>query len=154
MQVISLPQLEIAVQLFIAVVLGGIIGFDRERKRKPAGFRTHMLVAGAAAFLVSVGVFVDQHYVSALSDQVIRSDPIRVIGAIITGISFLGAGTIMRTREGPVEGLTTAATLLFAATIGIGVGVGAYLVAVLATFLVVLILKAGIRVENWLGIRE
>ena len=146
-------DLEIVFQLVLAFLLGGVIGFDRERAHKPAGLRTHMLVAGAAAFLVYLGYAIELYYVDKVGESIIRSDPIRVIGAIITGVSFLGAGTILRTRKGPVEGLTTAASLFFAATIGIAVGVGAYLLAISATVIAVLILVLGLRLENWLGLR-
>ena len=149
-----MQNLEILLQLCLAVVLGGVIGFDRERAGKPAGFRTHMLVAGASAFLVVLGEMIDVRYAKAIGDELIRSDPVRVLQTIITGITFLGAGTILRHKKGPVEGLTTAATLLFAATIGIAVGVSAYLPAIVATALVVLILTFGLRIENWLGIRH
>ena len=107
--------------------------------------------AGTAAFLVVLGQIMDMRYVENVGPEIIRSDPIRVIQTIIKGISFLGAGTILRHKKGPIEGLTTAATLLFAATIGICVGVGAYILAIAATVLVVLIL--GIRIEDGLGIR-
>ena len=150
-----MEHLHAVYQLVLAVLLGGIIGLDRERAHKPAGFRTHMLVAGAAAFLIALGELVDIHYATTLGNQIIRSDPIRIIQTIITGISFLGAGTILRNKKGPIEGLTTAATLLFAAAaaIGISVGVGAYVLATVATLLVVLILNLGRRIEGWLGMR-
>ena len=151
---IVMQDLEVVFQLGLAIVLGGVIGLDRERAGKPAGFRTHMLVAGAAAFLVALGELIDIRYANAVGDELIRSDPVRVLQTIVTGISFLGAGTILRHKKGPIEGLTTAATLLFAATIGIAVGVAAYLLAIVATALVVLILIFGTRVESWLGIRH
>lgn len=153
MQDLTVQNLEVIFQLGLAIVLGGVIGFNRERAEKPAGFRTHMLVAGASAFLVVLGGMIDERYISVVGAEVIRSDPVRVLQTIITGISFIGAGTILRHKKGPIEGLTTAATLFFAATIGIAVGVGAYLLAIVATLLVVIILVVGIRIEIWLGIR-
>lgn len=149
-----MQDLEVLLQLGLAILLGGIIGLDRERADKPAGFRTHMLVAGSSAFLVVLGEMIAERYVSIIGADVIRSDPIRVVQTIITGISFVGAGTILRQKRGAIEGLTTAASLLFAATIGIAVGVGAYLYAVVATIIVVIILVVGIRVEDWLGTRD
>jgi len=154
LQITDSHEILILLRLGLAVLLGGVIGYDRERVHKPAGLRTHMLVSGAASFLISVGLLVEHQYLAALGDQVIRTDPIRVIGAIITGVTFLGAGTILRTREGDVEGLTTAATLLFAAVVGICVGAGGYFLAVVSTLLVVTILIFGVRIEKLLGIRN
>ena len=154
MQDLSMQNLELLFQLGLAILLGGAIGLDRERAEKPAGFRTHMLVAGSSAFLVMLGELIDLRYIGILGEDVIRTDPVRVLQTIITGISFIGAGTILRHKKGPVEGLTTAATLFFAASIGIAVGVGAYLLAIVATVLVVFILVFGIRIEDWLGTRD
>jgi putative Mg2+ transporter-C (MgtC) family protein len=102
------------------MTLGGIIGIERATANKPAGFRTHMLVAGAASLLVGLSdVLVDRFSTGAYTD-LIRSDPIRVIEAIIAGISFLGAGTIFKhPKKQHVQGLTTAASLLFSGAIGI-----------------------------------
>jgi putative Mg2+ transporter-C (MgtC) family protein len=150
----NLENLEVVFQLLLATVLGGVIGLDRERHEKPAGFRTHMLVTAASAFLIALGGFVEVKYAVTAGAELIRSDPIRIIQTIITGISFLGAGTILRHKKGPVEGLTTAASLFFAATIGIAVGVSAYLLAIAATVLVVAILVVGARIGHMLGVRE
>ncbi|HRW09746.1 MAG TPA: MgtC/SapB family protein [Caldilineaceae bacterium] len=136
---VVMPQLEILGSVIIAMILGGIIGFEREHADKPAGLRTHMLVAGAATLLVSLGSALVATV--EINPSLIRSDPIRIVEAIITGISFLGAGTIMRRRgEGNVEGLTTAASLLFVAGIGIAVGTGQYVTAVGMTLLGLLVL--------------
>ena len=96
-------------EVLLARFFGGIIGFDREQANKLAGLRTHTLVAGAAALLVGVSsVMLEQ---VAPQAAMVRSDPVRVIEAIITGISFIGAGTILRrNRADQVEGLTTAAS--------------------------------------------
>jgi putative Mg2+ transporter-C (MgtC) family protein len=153
MQEVTLQNLEVFFQLGLAILLGGAIGLDRERADKPAGFRTHMLVCAAAAMLVLLGQFIDLNYIEVVGTDVIRTDPVRVLQTIITGISFIGAGTILRHKKGPVEGLTTAATLFFSATIGIAVGVGAYPLAIVATVMVVGILVLGVRIENWLGTR-
>ncbi|HLG01643.1 MAG TPA: MgtC/SapB family protein [Acidimicrobiia bacterium] len=132
-------QLESAGLVAIAAVLGGIIGYDRETANKPAGLRTHMMVAGATGLVAAVGrtVFFDAggH----------MGDPARALQAAIMGIGFIGAGTII-TREGDmrVEGLTTAGSLFFAAAIGVGTGFGLVPLAVVATALVVLILS-GVR---------
>jgi putative Mg2+ transporter-C (MgtC) family protein len=132
-------QLSILAQLVLAMVLGGLIGLDREAAEKPAGLRTHILVAGASALLVSLGELVVEQLAGELGTVVIRGDPIRIIAAIITGVSFLGAGTIIRQRSnGGVKGLTTAASLLFVSVIGITVSLSEWFVA---TILVLVILR-------------
>lgn len=134
-----IPQLEILAAIVFAMVLGGAIGFERERADKPAGLRTHMFVAGSAALLVSItDVIVGSVEVDS---SFIRTDPVRIIEAIITGISFLGAGTILRRKESlDVEGLTTAASLLFVAGIGICVALSQFILAVGATLVGLILL--------------
>lgn len=88
-----------------AAILGGAIGWERERASKPAGLRTHMLVAAAAALLVGLGDAMTGTFVDRQQDSVLRTDPLRTIEAIIAGVSFLGAGTIIRNRrDASVEG--------------------------------------------------
>jgi putative Mg2+ transporter-C (MgtC) family protein len=118
---------EVLGRLILAVVLGGVIGFERESVDKPAGFRTHILVCvGAALFaLVSREGFFGS-----------GADPSRVASSIVVGIGFLGAGTIWRTGGG-VQGLTTAASLWSVAAIGTATGIGYYTGAVGATAIVV-----------------
>ncbi|MBK8901643.1 MAG: MgtC/SapB family protein [Anaerolineaceae bacterium] len=133
-------QLQILGEIVLAMVLGGIIGFEREAADKPAGLRTHMLVAGSAAMLTGLGgVMVTQ---LGIDQSVINADPIRIIEAVITGITFLGAGTIIRHRgsENKIEGLTTAASLLLAAALGVAVALEQFVLAVGATAIVLLIL--------------
>ncbi|MCI0721969.1 MAG: MgtC/SapB family protein, partial [Acidobacteria bacterium] len=112
-------QLQMLAYVALAMLLGGLVGLDREAARKPAGLRTHMLVSGAAALLVLLGHVMVRNYDAKLA-SLLTSDPIRIIEAVITGVSFLGAGTIIRDPRdgGQVEGLTTAASLLLAAAIG------------------------------------
>ncbi len=144
-------QLSILAQLVVAMVLGGMIGLDREAAEKPAGLRTHILVAGASALLVSLGELVVKQLTGELGTVVIREDPIRIIAAIITGVSFLGAGTIIRQRSnGGVKGLTTAASLLFVSVIGITVSLSEWFVAIAATILVLVILRLIPTLERFL----
>ena len=129
---------EILLKILVAILLGGVIGAERYFADKPAGLRTHMIVAAAAALLVSSGDLVvgSFHY-----PQYMTADPIRIIEAVIVGISFLGAGTIFKKRgENDVEGLTTGATILLTAGIGILVAVSQYLLAAAVTVLIVLIM--------------
>ncbi len=143
MEWIDLSELVILGNILLAMALGGVIGWEREISDKPAGFRTHMLVAGAAALFVIIGDILVSLQVSDTTSTV-RTDPIRIVEAVITGVSFLGAGTIiqMRNRD-QVQGLTTGASLLFVAAVGISVAISHYVLAVGATALVVLVLIAG-----------
>jgi len=136
------PEISILLQLIAAMFLGALIGLDREAADKPAGLRTHMLVAGAAVMLVSLGELIVARLSANLGSQVMGADPIRIIAAIITGVSFLGAGTIIRQRsDGDVKGLTTAASLLFSSVIGITVALSQWVVAIGATFMALVILR-------------
>lgn len=128
-------------QVLLAMFLGSLIGFNREFSGKPAGLRTHMLVAGAAALIVKLAVIASLQFYEAVGAEILRFDPIRIFVAVVTGISFLGAGTIIRQgNQSRVEGLTTAASLLFAAVIGMGVAFSQYLIAISLTLIAVLVL--------------
>jgi len=119
-------------------VLGAIIGFERELHRQPAGFRTHALVSlGAALFTV----------VSAHGFGGSSVDPTRIAAQIVTGIGFIGAGTILQHR-GSVRGLTTAASLWAVAAIGMASGAGMLPMAVIGTFLILVVLVFLDRVEE------
>ena len=127
--------------VLFAIFLGSLIGLERELASKPAGLRTHMLVAGASALLVVLGDVMISQYSTGPVVEAIQADPIRIMEAIITGISFLGAGTIIfRNQEESVEGLTTAASILFAASIGITVALNQYILATILTVIVIVIL--------------
>src|SRR5438046_3496235 len=91
---VSHSQLLIILEVIVAMILGGIVGYDRQLADKPAGIRTHMLVAGAAALFFGLGNLAVAKFHAVFSDTTVRSDPIRLFEAIITGVSFLGAGTI------------------------------------------------------------
>lgn len=127
---------ENTIRLFIAVALGGIIGFDRELKHRPAGLRTHMMVCLGATIFTMISI-------------TFSANPFQIAGYIVTGIGFLGAGSIISTRL-RMHGLTTAASLWMVASIGIAVGVGQYWIAIIATALVFVILQ-GKKIEEKLG---
>ena len=130
-------QLDLALRLTVGLVLGAVIGFERELHRQPAGFRTHSLVAlGAALFTV----------VSAYGFTGDNVDPTRIAAQIVSGIGFIGAGTILQYR-GHIRGLTTAASLWSVAAIGTAAGAGLYVVAVVGTLLILVILSILDRVE-------
>jgi putative Mg2+ transporter-C (MgtC) family protein len=147
-------QLELVGLVAAAMVLGGAVGLERELARKPAGLRTLMLVAGAAALLVQLGDVLVANYLASATGpgipaELIRVDPIRIVEAIIAGTSFLGAGTIFRARSADaVQGLTTAASLLFVAGIGVAVAVSQFVVAVGATALALITLRVLERIER------
>lgn len=131
----TVTELQLLGKVLIAAFLGGVVGLEREFAERPAGMRTHMLVGGAAAFLV---ILARQMVLSFEDESILNSDPVRVMEAIIVGISFLGAGTIMKySREGEqvVEGLTTSASILSVAAIGIAVALDTYILAVGVTIL-------------------
>ncbi|MEA2038195.1 MAG: MgtC/SapB family protein [Nanoarchaeota archaeon] len=122
---------EYILKLLLAVILGGVVGLEREKYHKPAGLRTHMLVAVGSALLTIV----------ALSNFV--DDSARIISGIVTGIGFIGAGTIIAQGAKGIHGLTTAATLWAISAIGICVGVGMYALALSVTGVIVLVLFLG-----------
>jgi putative Mg2+ transporter-C (MgtC) family protein len=129
-----IEELRILPGVLYAMALGGAVGFEREMKDRPAGFRTHMLVAGTAALLLGLGrmVLEDGHYSSAA----LQIDPLRLVEAGVAGVSFIGAGTIFASRDGErVQGITTAASLLTVAAIGITVGLRYHLLGLAITLL-------------------
>lgn len=124
---------EIALRLLSALLIGGLIGLERSYHGRPAGFRTHALVCMSTALLMLVTVY-ENRWFPGLSQGRIALDPTRLAQGIMTGIGFLGAGTIM--KEGlSVRGLTTAASIWTTAAIGILIGIGFYFPALLATAL-------------------
>jgi putative Mg2+ transporter-C (MgtC) family protein len=145
-----LGQFEILGKVTLAMLLGGLIGLDREMAHKPAGLRTFMLVAGAAALLVSLGDALVEGYVRSRVDVagtgpdggVVRADPIRIIEAVIAGVSFLGAGMILRHEASDqVRGLTTGASMLFSAAVGLAVSLEQFVLAGGATILALITLR-------------
>lgn len=131
---------QLFLRLLLAAALGGMIGLEREHSGKPAGFRTNMLIGLGAALITEVSINVG---------QAPGGDPGRIAAQIVSGIGFLGAGTILHAR-GAVFGLTTAATLWVVAAIGIAVGARNYMAAVIGTALVMLALMLLGRVEDHL----
>jgi len=136
-------QLDVVASMAIAMLLGGLIGYERELKRRPAGFRTHMLVAGASALLVGIGTMTVDLHLDGRGQGVLRVDPLRLVEAVISGVAFIGAGTIFgESRRGgeAIAGITTAASLLTVAVIGVAAGLDYYFVAAAATALALFVL--------------
>ena len=123
-------------KLLIAAVLGGIIGWEREKRGRPAGLRTHLLLCVGVALMMLVSEHIFVNYQSYKSDSVLRIDPARIAAQVVTGVGFLGAGTIMRFRAS-VRGLTTAASLWIVSGIGLAVGSGFILPAVFTTIIAI-----------------
>jgi putative Mg2+ transporter-C (MgtC) family protein len=133
-------HLELLVQLLLAVLLGGAVGLEREMKGKPAGLRTNILICIAAVLFTTLSLRLSQG----------RGDPGRLAAQILTGVGFIGAGTILHTR-GAVTGLTSAATIWVVTAIGIALGSGAYVEAMGATVLVMLVLAGLEGFEDFLS---
>ena len=135
-------QLEAVASIVIAAVLGGIVGMEREMANRPAGLRTHAILAAAACLLVRLGNGLVDSFAADTMPSALQADPIRVIEAIVTGVAFLGAGTIFRDpRGGAVEGLTTAASLLLVSAIGISVALKQLVLAGAVTILTLILLR-------------
>jgi len=115
-------EVEMSLRLAMAAALAGVIGFQRERVGKPVGLRTHALIGLGAALFTMTGVFGFN-----------GGDPARIAAGLVTGIGFLGAGTILHRSGGVIEGLTTAATIWLVAAIGLATGAGLYVIATVAT---------------------
>jgi putative Mg2+ transporter-C (MgtC) family protein len=135
-------QLSLLGTVTFAMVLGGLIGYERETVHRPAGLRTHMLIAGAAALLLGIGDLLIEQFSDEAYSQLLRIDPMRIINAVVTAVAFIGAGSIIQhARRDAVLGLTTAASMLFTASIGVAVGLRQYVLAVGVTLLALLILR-------------
>lgn len=136
-----LSYFELTIRLVLSVFLGGLIGLERETVNRPAGFRTHILVCLGSTVIMLVSLFIFNEF----SGQT-NIDPGRIPAQVISGIGFLGAGTII-IEGADVKGLTTAASLWTVAAIGLAVGVGFYYGAILATFLILLTLVTFNRLD-------
>jgi len=133
--------LDIMLKLLLAIALGGIIGLEREASQKPAGLRTHILISVSAAMMMILPQLM------LAGKDAAGGETLRVAAAVITGMGFIGAGTIIQS-QGTVHGLTTASTLWTVAGLGLVVGAGYYLVALLFSLLVIAALVLFRRVEE------
>ena len=133
-------ELEFLMRIFCAAILGGIIGLEREYRAKEAGFRTHFLVALGSALFMIVSAY---GFSDAMNNDLQRWDVSRVAAQVVSGIGFIGAGTIIfRKAENIVSGLTTAAGLWVTAAMGLACGGGMYVLAIGSTIMVLLGLEA------------
>jgi putative Mg2+ transporter-C (MgtC) family protein len=128
------PQTQISYPVILArfigaILFGAVIGYERERKERPAGLKTHILVSLAAAVFSIISI--ESVHMPGLREEQVRIDPLRVVEAVTAGVAFLAAGTIVLTR-GEVQGLTTGASLWLAGAIGLALGFGHWLIALFA----------------------
>jgi len=147
---LSAFEIQLLIRLLLATLLGGLIGLERELHGRPAGFRTHLMVALGAALYMGVSIHFYHEYGGMSGNLAVRVDPGRVAAQIVVGIGFLGAGAIIR-ENASVRGLTTAACLWVAAAIGTACGAGMLLVAVVVTAISLISLLVLKRVEEGLS---
>lgn len=139
-----IDDFSLTLRLLLAMLLGGLIGLEREQANHPAGLRTHILVCVGSALIMLLSIY---GFSSFVYEGNVRVDPARLATAVITGIGFLGAGTIIFTGKS-IAGLTTAASLWVVAAIGLAVGAGFQYAAVVTTILVIVILFGFNKVEQ------
>jgi len=128
-------EISVALRLVIAFVCGGMIGLEREHKHRPAGFRTHILICTGAALCTLISQYLISEMSVMFGDIAVTCDPARLGAQVVSGMGFIGAGTIIVTKRRQVKGLTTAAGLWTTAIIGLAAGVGFYEVALFSTLL-------------------
>lgn len=140
MELREVTYLAVAVRIFAAVLIGGILGLERGMKNRPAGLRTYMLVCVGACVIMLTNQYIYQ--------AVGTGDPVRMGAQVVSGIGFLGAGTIIVTRRNQIKGLTTAAGLWSAAGVGLALGVGFYEAAIVGTVAVFFVMTLLQRMDN------
>jgi putative Mg2+ transporter-C (MgtC) family protein len=126
----GIPLVESVLRLVLAILVGGAVGWERERQDKPAGIRTHVLVALGSATFMLLGLDVSERFAELHGHAAL--DPTRVLQGVVGGIGFLGAGAIIKSSH-HVTGMTTAASVWVAGALGASAGLGVYLIAVAAT---------------------
>ena len=137
----DINMISIIFRVFLAIVIGGILGFERERKHRPAGFRTYILVCLGSAMVMMTNQYVYEFYG--------LGDPVRMGAQVISGIGFLGAGTIMVTGRNKIKGITTAACLWTAACSGLAIGIGFYELALISGVIIILIMSGFHGLDAW-----
>ena len=140
MEIREVTYWAIALRILIAILAGGLLGLERGMKNRPAGMRTYMLVCVGSCLIMLTNQYVYQVYGSG--------DPVRLGAQVISGIGFLGAGTIVVTRRNQIKGLTTAAGLWTAAGIGLALGIGFYEAAVIGSVAIFTVITLLQRMDN------
>lgn len=136
----QLTQQEVIIRILLSIFIGGLIGLDRGMKNRPAGLRTYMLVCAGSCLIMMTNQYIYQFTNSG--------DPMRLGAQVVSGIGFLGAGTIVVTRHNQIKGLTTAAGLWASAGIGLAIGIGFYEGAIVASIGIYSILTILQRLDN------
>ncbi|MBQ7841255.1 MAG: MgtC/SapB family protein [Lachnospiraceae bacterium] len=142
----ELNMASIVFRIFLAVLIGGVLGIERGKKNRPAGFRTYILVCLGATLVMLTNQYVYDRYG--------LGDPVRMGAQVISGIGFLGAGTIVMTGRNKVKGITTAACLWTAACSGLAIGIGFYEGAILCGVVIVFTMSGLQRFDNWMRQRS
>lgn len=132
-------EIDITIKLLLACAFGALIGYFREKEKKAAGLKTHILVCAGSALFTLISI----HFSSLFPG----SDAARIAANIVVGIGFIGAGTIIQTTPGSIAGITTAASIWIVAAIGMAAGVGYYFAATATTLISVLVLHFVHRFE-------
>lgn len=143
---------EIIVRLILALIIGGLIGYEREMKNRAAGFRTHILVCLGATVVSLIQIDIGNKVIEMIKinetlSEVIKIDYGRLGAQVITGVGFIGAGTIIHTKRN-IRGLTTAATLWIVACLGLSIGMGEYFISIFATIIIFITLVFLKRIED------
>lgn len=146
MELREVTYLAVAIRIFAAVIIGGILGLERGMKNRPAGLRTYMLVCVGACVIMLTNQYIYQVFGTG--------DPVRMGAQVVSGIGFLGAGTIIVTRRNQIKGLTTAAGLWSAAGVGLALGVGFYEAAIAGTMAVFMVIAMMQKMDNKLHRRS
>ena len=146
MELREVTYLAVALRIFAAVLIGGILGLERGMKNRPAGLRTYMLVCVGACVIMLTNQYIYQVFGAG--------DPVRMGAQVVSGIGFLGAGTIIVTRRNQIKGLTTAAGLWSAACVGLALGVGFYEAAIAGTVAVFAVITLLQKMDNKLHRRS
>lgn len=139
-QLRDVTLLSVAIRIAIAIIVGGLIGLERGMKNRPAGLRTYMVVCVGACLIM-----LTNQYIYQVTNQ---GDPVRMGAQVVSGIGFLGAGTIIVTRRNQIKGLTTAAGLWAAAGVGLAVGIGFYEAALIGGFAIFFVMTMLQRMDN------
>lgn len=136
---LPIDQFSVIYRVLIAIILSGVVGYEREQMDKPAGLRTNMIIGGAACLIASLTPPLILFIEITIPKEVVSTDPTRLLQALVVGVSFIGAGTIIKSGGEKISGLTTAATLLFSMGIGVAVAIEQYIVAVGITIIVLIV---------------
>jgi putative Mg2+ transporter-C (MgtC) family protein len=153
-----LKIIDIIIRLALCILAGGLIGYEREFKNRPAGFRTHILVCIGACIISMIQKFSLEETVRIINENpqlanALKADIGRLGAQVITGVGFLGAGTIIHDK-GLVKGLTTAASIWVVACIGLAIGLGYYAISILSVISVFIVLVALKKFELWFTERK